>query len=146
MKRILSALAVAALALSLGGCASVVQDTVKYLYGDSAYTTDAVKAAAMGMTAYDSFIQPRIEDYGGWPKPGTAACSAVRTTLLCRNQVVWNGMKRSDAIASAAIHKARQVIDGVVPDDTGTALSEAAAAIRDSQAQLLDGAIPQVTK
>lgn len=146
MKMILRLTVLVALTAALGGCASVVQGTVKYLYGDSPYTQDAVKAAAIGMTAYDSFIQPRIEDYGGWPKPGTSACAAVKTTLLCRNQSVWNGMKRSDAVASAAIHKARQVIDGVVPDDTGTALSDAATAIRDSQAQVLDGAIPQVTK
>lgn len=126
-----------ALVLGLGGCASLVHETVKAIYGDSQYTRDAVKAVAIGMSAYDKGVQPQIERYMQLPPEGTAACAAVKVSLLCRDQDVAGRLVQADEVASSAIHKARLVIDGVVVDDDGTALTDAATAMKAAETEFL---------
>ena len=135
--KLLRSLGVIALAVSLAGCASLVQSTVKALYGDSAYTRDAVKAVAIGMSAYDKGVQPQIERYMALPPRGSAACAAVKVSLLCRDQAVAARLDQVDATASSAIHKARLVIDGVAEDDSGTAFTDAATAMRAAETEFL---------
>lgn len=138
------ALALILVAVSLGGCANFAYSAVKALYGDSPYTRDAVKATAVAMSAYDKGLQPQIERYMDWPKKGTPECAAMKTTLLCRDQKIAERLAQADAVASAAIHKARLIIDGVAEDDTGTALTDAVEAIRATEAEYFDGAVPEV--
>lgn len=126
-----------ALVLGVGGCASLVHETVKAIYGDSQHTRDAVKAAAIGMSAYDKGVQPQIERYMQLPPKGTPACAAVKVSLLCRDQDVAGRLVQADEVASAAIHKARLVIDGVVPDEEGTALTDAAEAMKAAEVEFL---------
>lgn len=133
--------AIITLGLNLGGCASVVQETVKALYGDSAYTKDAVQAAAIGMRSYKGVLV-QINDYGDWPQKGTAACTKMKTTLLCRDQATWERLQDAIRTASPIVHKARLVIDGVAEDDTGTALSSAAEAMEKTESVFLSSAIP----
>lgn len=128
-------LAAIVLAVGLSGCAA---DLISPLQ------RDAVKAVAISMSAYDKGVQPQIERYGLLPMRGTPECVAIKVTLLCRDQATFAKLYRADAIASAAIHKARQVIDGVVEDDQGTALTEAATAMHDAETAFVNAAIPGV--
>lgn len=135
--KLLRVLAAITLAISLAGCASLVQSTVKALYGDSQYTRDATKAVAIGMAGYDKGVQPQIERYMSLPPKGSAECAAVKVSLLCRDQAVAERLDKADEMASSAIHKARLVIDGIAEDDTGTALTDAATAMQAAETQFL---------
>lgn len=142
--KLLRAVAAIALAVSLSGCASLAHSVVTGLYGDSPYTKDAVKAVGISMAAYDKTIQPQIERYGHWPKAGTPGCAALKTTLLCRNEQIWGRLKQGDAFAAPAIHKARLIVDGLVPDDDGASLTAAADAIRQQEEAYVAGTTPGV--
>lgn len=144
MKRIGTTLVMIVLVASLGGCASWIHAAVKYTIGDSPYTRDAVTAVAITMQAYDTGIQPQIEAYGDWPKEGTAACRAMGSSLLCRDQETWDRLKKYNQHAQDAIDKATLIIEGVVPDTDGTALSEATKAIHAAEGEFLTNATPKV--
>ena len=137
MTKALKFIPILLLVVALGGCQSLAYSLVKGIYGDQPFTQDAAKAVAISMSAYDKGLQPQIERYGNFPAVGTAACAAQKTTLLCRDPKLWAKLQQGDAIASSAIHKARQVIDGVLQDDAGTALTDAAQAIRNTETDLL---------
>lgn len=133
--------AIVVLAINMAGCASLVQETVKAIYGDDPKVQDAVRATAIGMRTYEGVLV-QVNRYGDWPKKGTPACAAMRTTLLCRDQAVWVRLQDAVRFASPKVHTARQVIDGIVEDDTGTALTVAAEAIQATEREFLNNAIP----
>lgn len=106
------------LAAGLSGCATTL-------------SSDATKAVAITMTAYDSAVQPAMLTYGQ-----LVPCGAPTAKVICRDQNAWAKIKTADTIASAAAHKARLVIDGGA-DDTGTELQDAAKAIQDATSTLI---------
>lgn len=127
MKR-LAIFSLLALALSVGGCASLLKftaETFDVQVIPEKVQQQAYKAASVGFTAWEG-IQAATLKYGM-----LAPCGPGQT-LICRDAVVWARLKEIEAQTSASLLSTKPLIEAG-SDDVALLLS-VPAAVYDAQA------------
>lgn len=124
--RPIAAATVLSAAFALAGCQSIANMTGT----TNSAGADALSAAQTGVKVYADVYQPAVLAYGG-----LAPCGSPTATIICKDDALFQTLKRSDATLTKMIVDAKPVLDGSATD-TGTTISVLMQAVSDAEVNI----------